>query len=202
MTREDIKKIFPDATDEQITNMLNSHNTEKNAEKAAASKAADKGISDDELSELRKKAKAFDDAEKEKMTAEEKLKAALEEAEKAKTEAIRVRARTKAEAEFIKAGLTETEYKDILDDVVADDDEKTLARVARLTKIIKDKTEAAIKTTKEEILKDSSQPQSGSGNAGGKSDEQAKSDAEKLAKSLAADYASAKSYEDTMNYYK
>lgn len=180
MTREEIKKIFPDATDEQITSILNS----TNAEKEAAKKSADKGISDDELTVLKAKAKAYDDAEKEKMTAEERYKKLLEEAEQAKAEATRVRARTKAEAEFIKAGLTETEYKDLLDDVVADDDEKTIAKVTRIANLIKSKTDAAVKTTTENLMKTSSQPQSKDDGKGG--DEGSETDAAvSLAKELA-----------------
>ena len=163
MTRDEIKKIFPEATDEQITSILNS----TNAEKEAAKKAADKGISDEELTALRTKAKAYDDSEKEKMTAEERYKKLLEEAEAAKAEATRVRARTKAEAEFIKAGLSESEYKDLLDDVVADDDEKTIAKVNRIANLINSKTEAAVKTTTENLMKTSSQPQSKDDGKGG-----------------------------------
>lgn len=196
MTREEIKKIFPDATDEQITNILNT----QNAEKEVAKKSADKGISAEELENLRKKAKAFDDAEKEKMTAEQKYEALIKEAEEAKAEAARVRARTKAEAEFIKAGLTETEYSELLDDVIAEDDEKTIAKVNRIAKIIKSKTEAAIKTTTENLLKSSSQPQSN--NNGGNDDKRGNDPAAELAKSIAGDYAAGKNYSETLNYYK
>lgn len=38
MTREDVKKLFPDATDEQITNLLNQNNTEVAREKGKAEK--------------------------------------------------------------------------------------------------------------------------------------------------------------------
>ena len=38
MTREDVKKIFPDATDEQITSFLNQSNSDVAKEKAKAQK--------------------------------------------------------------------------------------------------------------------------------------------------------------------
>ena len=38
MTREDVKKLFPDATDEQITNLLNQNNSEVAKEKAKVEK--------------------------------------------------------------------------------------------------------------------------------------------------------------------
>ena len=38
MTREDVLKLFPDATDEQITNLLNQNNSEVAREKNKAGK--------------------------------------------------------------------------------------------------------------------------------------------------------------------
>jgi hypothetical protein len=196
MTREDIKQLFPDATDEQINNILNKHN----AEKEAVKKTADKGVSDEELKQLRDKAKAYDDAEKEKMTAEQKYEALIKEAEETKAEAARIRAKMKAEAEFIKAGLTEKEYADLLDDVIGEDDEKTLAKVGRITKLMKDKTDAAVKSTEEKLMKDSSQPRSNNSGEENKDGKQATA-ADALAKELAGASSSTKSYEETMNYY-
>lgn len=196
MTREDIKQLFPDATDEQINNILNKHN----AEKEAVKKTADKGVSDEELKQLRDKAKAYDDAEKEKMTAEQKYEALIKEAEETKAEAARIRSKMKAEAEFIKAGLTEKEYADLLDDVIGEDDEKTLAKVGRIAKLLKDKTDAAVKSTEEKLMKDSSQPRSNNSGEENKDGKQATA-ADALAKELAGASSSTKSYEETMNYY-
>nr|UVM90985.1 MAG: minor structural protein [Bacteriophage sp.] len=58
MTREDVKRIFPDATDEQITSFLNQSNSDVAKEKAKAQKAkeqADKAEAlEKELEELKK----------------------------------------------------------------------------------------------------------------------------------------------------
>lgn len=58
MTREDVKKIFPDATDDQITSFLNQSNSDVAKEKAKAKKAkeqADKAEAlEKELEELKK----------------------------------------------------------------------------------------------------------------------------------------------------
>ena len=58
MTREDVKKIFPDATDEQITSFLNQSNSDVAKEKAKAQKMkedADKAKAlEEELEELKK----------------------------------------------------------------------------------------------------------------------------------------------------
>ena len=58
MTREDVKKIFPDATDEQITSFLNQSNSDVAKEKAKAQKMkedAEKAKAlEEELEELKK----------------------------------------------------------------------------------------------------------------------------------------------------
>ena len=58
MTREDVKKIFPDATDEQISSFLNQSNSDVAREKAKAQKLkedADKAKAlEEELEELKK----------------------------------------------------------------------------------------------------------------------------------------------------
>lgn len=58
MTREDVKKIFPDATDEQITSFLNQSNSDVAREKAKAQKMkedAEKAKAlEEELEELKK----------------------------------------------------------------------------------------------------------------------------------------------------
>ena len=58
MTREDVKKIFPDATDEQITSFLNQSNSDVAKEKAKAQKVKEQAEKADalekELEELKK----------------------------------------------------------------------------------------------------------------------------------------------------
>ena len=49
MTREDLKKLFPDATDDQITKMLNMHNSEINIERNKAALLKDKADQTDDL---------------------------------------------------------------------------------------------------------------------------------------------------------
>ena len=49
MTREDVKKLFPDATDEQITQLLNQNNREVKAEKDKADGYKDKAAKADAL---------------------------------------------------------------------------------------------------------------------------------------------------------
>ena len=196
MTREFIKEKVPGISDEALTALLNEHN----AEKEEAKKSVKKPDDSEEIKELRRKAKAFDDAEKEKMTAEQRLEEALKEAEAAKVESKRILARTKAEAEFVKAGLAEDDYKALLDDVVSvdGDEEATLSKVQRIATLIKTKTDAAIKTTTENLMKNSSQPQA-DGNGGENKDVDK---AEALAKEIAGVSASSDSYTKAFDYYK
>ena len=49
MTREDVLKLFPDATDEQITNLLNQNNSEVATEKNKVKQYKAKAESADEL---------------------------------------------------------------------------------------------------------------------------------------------------------
>lgn len=91
MTREDVKKIFPDATDEQITSFLNQSNSDVAKEKAKAQKVKEQAEKADalekELEEL--KQQNMTDAEKAELerqkekTANEKRISDLESALKA-----------------------------------------------------------------------------------------------------------------------
>ena len=49
MTREDVLKLFPEATDEQITNLLNQNNSEVATEKNKVKQYKEKAESADEL---------------------------------------------------------------------------------------------------------------------------------------------------------
>lgn len=62
MTREDVKKIFPDATDEQITSFLNQSNSDVAKEKAKAQKVKEQAEKADALE------KELEDLKKQNMT--------------------------------------------------------------------------------------------------------------------------------------
>ena len=94
MTREDVKKIFPDATDEQITSFLNQSNYDVAKEKAKAQKVKEQAEKADalekELEELKQQnmtdaEKAELERQKEKATNEKRisdLESALKAAQK------------------------------------------------------------------------------------------------------------------------
>ena len=76
MTREDVLKLFPDATDEQITNLLNQNNSEVAREKNKAGK--DK----EELARLKEVEKEYNEFKEQGMSENEKTVNALESANK------------------------------------------------------------------------------------------------------------------------
>ena len=74
MTREDVLKLFPDATDEQITNLLNQNNSEVAREKNKAGK--DK----EELARLKEVEKEYNEFKEQGMSENEKTDKALDSA--------------------------------------------------------------------------------------------------------------------------
>ena len=72
MTREDVLKLFPEATDEQITNLLNQNNSEVAREKTKAGQYKAKADSADELQ------KKIDELEAGNLSEIEKANKALE----------------------------------------------------------------------------------------------------------------------------
>lgn len=122
MTRDEIKKMFPEATDEQISALLSSHHNELNK------------LKDDNKS-LREKADKFDAAEREKLSQEEKLNKLIEEANKAKADNLRLLNRTKAAAKLAPLGFSE-DYSPILDGFVSDNEEITMNFADALVKMI------------------------------------------------------------------
>ncbi len=139
MTRDEIKKLFPEATDEQVSALLSSHHSEMNK------------LKDDNKS-LKDKADKFDEAEREKLSKEEKLNKLIEEANKAKSESQRLLNRTKAAAKLSAAGLTEEEYSAVLDGFVSDNEEQTIGFAEALTKLIGASREKAAAAAKQELL--------------------------------------------------
>ncbi len=139
MTRDEIKKLFPEATDEQVSALLSSHHSELNK------------LKDDNKS-LKEKADKFDEAEREKLSQEEKLNKLIEEASKAKSENQRLLNRTKAAAKLTAAGLTEEEYSAVLDGFVSDNEEQTIGFADALAKLIGASREKAAAAAKQELM--------------------------------------------------
>lgn len=148
MTREDVKKIFPNATEEEITAMLNAHH----------SSIPKPTINDAELAALRDKAKKYDEYEADKLSNEEKVKKALEEAEQLKSANLRMLNRTKGLEELVKGGFSAEEAEKFIDSIVSDNEERTLLNVKNIVDVYKVKSEALIRTAKEDFMRETPKP--------------------------------------------
>lgn len=153
MTREDVKKLFPDATEEQLTSLLNQNNSEVAKEKSKAEKFRS------ELESLKESAgnaeelqKKIEEIQQSKMTDAEKFEDALKKANQKiadleKTAAIRDSRATVAE----KFKVTAEQAKQIVkDDGNIDYD--------ILGTIISEKETAAANAKEQEIANKSTNP--------------------------------------------
>lgn len=159
MTREDVKKLLPDATDEQITGLLNQNNTEVAREKGKAEKFKT------ELDDLKSSAvspeelqKKIEEIEQSKMTAEEKLMDELKKANQKIEELEKNGAiRDQREAAAEKFKITAEQAKQIVKDDGSFDYDI-------LGTIIAEKESAAADAREKEIANTSGNP--GGGGAG------------------------------------
>ena len=171
MTREDVLKLFPEATDEQITNLLNQNNSEVATEKNKAKQYKAKADTADDLQ------KQLDELQAGNLTELEKANKALDTAnqqiaELQKNNAIRD-LREKAMTDF---KVTAEQAKAIVKEDGSFD-------TAELGKIMSEKETAAAQAKEQEIANGSTNP--GGGTAGGdKAGTDNKTNAEKIAESL------------------
>lgn len=168
MTRDDVLKLFPDATDEQITNLLNQNNSEVAKEKNKANQYKEKA---DNATELQKK---LDELEAGNLSEVEQANKNLEKAnariaELEKAQAISTQ-RSNAASKFNVTAEQATQI--IKDDGTMDYD--------ALGKIISDKETAAAQAKEQEIANNSTNP--GGGTAGSNKDNKKTADVENAEK--------------------
>jgi len=182
MTRDDVLKLFPDATDEQITNLLNQNNSEVAKEKNKANQYKDKANSADELQ------KRLDELEAGQLTEVEKANKALEAANEQIAKLQKDNAiRDQREAAMTNFKITADQAKSVVKDDGSLDYES-------LGKIISEKETASAKAKEEEIANNSTNPGGGSATGGNGDDKtEAEKVAENIGKSLAGVNESAKS---------
>lgn len=182
MTRDDVLKLFPDATDEQITNLLNQNNSEVAKEKNKANQYKDKANSADELQ------KRLDELEAGQLTEVEKANKALEAANEQIAKLKKDNAiRDQREAAMTNFKITADQAKSVVKDDGSLDYES-------LGKIISEKETASAKAKEEEIANNSTNPGGGSATGGNGDDKtEAEKVAENIGKSLAGVNESAKS---------
>lgn len=193
MTREDIKKQFPDATEEQITALLNINGTDIEGAKK-------NNVEPKVLKQLQEDSAAYKKLQEADLTDAEKIQKALDDAAASKAEFAKKSNRLDVEKILVGAGLTEEDYKDLIDGLVSEDADASKALATNLANMLTKQKEAAVQKTKEELM-DGTQMPGGKGGTGG--DEETKTDAEKFAETMVKENASdAKGAETIIDAYK
>lgn len=156
MTREQVKEQFPDATEEQITAILNISGTE-------LAEAKKKNVDPKVLKQLQDDSAAYKKLQEAGLTDEEKIQKALADAEASKLEFAKKSNKLEAEKILVAAGLTEEDYKDLIDGIVSDNEETTKAMATSLAGMVSKQKDAAVQKTKEELMDGTKTPGGGSG---------------------------------------
>lgn len=182
MTREDVLKLFPEATDEQITNLLNQNNSEVAKEKNKASQYKAKADTADSLQ------KQLDELQAGNLTELEKANKALETANQQIADLQKSNAiRDQREAAMTNFKITAEQAKAVVKDDGSLD-------YTELGKIMSEKETAAAQAKEQEIAKNQDIPGGGS-NKGGADN---KTNAEKIAESL---ISNAPKNNDVLSHY-
>lgn len=186
MTREQIKEQFPEATDEQITAILNINGTD-------LAEAKKKNVDPKILKQLQEDSAAYKKLQEAGLTDEEKIQKALSDAETSRLDFQKKSNRLDVEKILVTAGLTEEDYKDLIDGLVTEDAETSKALATSLANMLIKQKEAAVQKTKEELM-DGTKGGSGLGGSGGEE----KSSAEKMVEKL---YGGQKEKTDVLSHY-
>ena len=163
MTREQIKEQFPDATEAQITAILNINGTDITAAKK-------NNVDPKELKRLQGIETEYKKLQDADLTDAEKIQNALNDAAESKTKYEKELNKLDAEKILVAAGLTEEDYKDLIDGIVSDDAETTKAMATNLSTLIKNQKDSAVQKAKEELMDNTPTP--GGGNGGGSGEDE------------------------------
>ena len=131
------------------------------------SKKVDKDLYDKKVSELAALNRQLKELQSNSMTAEEKLKAEQEKAAELQRTYAKELSKLKAKEVFIGAGLTEKDFASLLDAVVSEEEETTVARANALIDVINAQKQATEKAVKAELIKSTPTPPSGSAGGAG-----------------------------------
>ena len=143
MTRDDVLKLFPDATDDQITNLLNQNNSEVATEKNKAKQYREKAGTADELQ------KKLDELEAGNLSEIEKANKALDAANQQIAELQKImQSEIRDEAAMTNFKITAEQAKTVVKDDGSLDYES-------LGKIMSEKETAAAQAKEQEIAKHS-----------------------------------------------
>lgn len=171
MKRDDVRKIFPDATDEQVDSILNGMRDELNPLKTSvrdltaqlegangslASSQASEATLRAQLDELNKQLEAH-------MSDEERLAAREKAAAEREREFLMLSAELDAKAIFVQAGFSEDDMGALLPLVVGTDSEATKKAAQALVDLDSARRKAAEDATKDALLKGNPKGKGGTG---------------------------------------
>lgn len=198
MTREQAKKNLitfgvVEPTEEQITNYLNQVNGETQKEKDKADKLKEKADKYDEAQRL------LEEEQKKNMNADEKLDAAIKEANERALEFSKKSTRVDVEKIFVNAGLSDEDYKEFIDGIVSDNADTSKSLANAFVKTLSSQKEKVVQKTKEDLLNGTGKPGDDGSNHG---TDNTLSDAEKIAKDLAKNKVSSKEQTSIIDNYK
>lgn len=144
MTREDVKKIFPDATEEQISNFLNQSNADVAKEKSKTQSLKEKADKADELQ------KRIDAIEQQNMTELEKEKKRADDAEALAAERAIALTMAKVTSVFAEAGMVGDTYKGAIKAFSAMSEEYALKEATTFVNGISESRKTALEAAKSE----------------------------------------------------
>lgn len=188
MKREDIVKQFPDATEEQIKAIMDIYG-------ADIANAKKNNVDPKELKRLQEVDSAYKKLQDAGLSDEEKIQKALQDAKDAERNFNKKANRLEAEKILVAAGLTEEDYKDLIDGIVSEDAEMTKNMATNLSALITKQKEAIVQKTKEEMMDGTNTP--GGSNGGEGSDDEP--DDVKNAKNIS--FGSKPSEQEVKDYY-
>ncbi len=164
MSRDDVKAIFPDATDEQISAILNSHHNDVKAESAAAARTAAEQAQtayDTALQNLKNVQKQADDSKAEKVDIETRFQQLQQSFDTMKAENAKLQNRATAISAFTTAGIAASQYEPLLEGIVFEDKEKTAALTTSIIAAITAARDAAKGEAKQELIQGTPPPAAG-----------------------------------------
>lgn len=162
MKREDILAIFPDATKEQIDAILNQAGAEVNLIKNQLQQAEDQradqearhaSVLDQMKHEFEGKIETLNNQLQAGMSEEDRMKAAIEEADKRAAEFTLKSNTLDAREIFLQAGLGEDDYTDLLSQVVTTDSDQTKANAQAIVAVLNKQKKSVEEATRDAVLK-------------------------------------------------
>lgn len=136
-------------------------------DKSTLSPSVPKSTFDKKASELKAAKDKIAELENANLSSDEKLQKALKEAQETKDEYTAKSVRLDVEKEFVNGGLTEEDYKDIIDGVVTTDREKSINMAKNVVSLIASQKQAAKNAVTKELQSNLKHPPKGKDNPEG-----------------------------------